>query len=583
MRARRQPTARSAATPAVTALIVASSLLLGACGGAGAPGSKPSPGALSAGVERAERLPYRWMLSPGALARLAGAGLPAVLLRAYFDRPSTILVGADRPDPLAPRASLAADFTSASALEAALHADRVPADDRYLVLDLEAWPLSPRSEQRRPLQAVAQASAAARAAGRTLVFTPGVDLLRVLQGREPRREALVSAYDRLLAAPGAGAADIFEVQAQGTEATALSDRFASSALRTLRAARRDATVLVGLSTNPDGRKVTAAELLAVVRSVPDASGFWLNVPEAGPACPRCGRADPSVGVQFLEQLVGLGRSAVTSPSAAGSPSGAVSPAPAGSGMLGTSGELLAAGGRPADWILAESHFAQVVGAPGVARLMGGGRVFEPVSARQAPSDLLAVVPTLVAHSETALAAAVSAGQVPTDIGAILYDNERFADTPATEQADPARYDGLVAGLARSHGWTSICDLIEADRLPKGAATPSAEVPPCAIVGLNTVQQSERDPARYAAIVARDVATVHAVDPGVPVLAGLSSNPAGGPVSAGELDADIAATHGLVAGYWLNVPAPGVGCPRCAPPDPAIMVRALEALEASSGG
>jgi len=52
------------------------------------------------------------------------------------------------------------------------------------------------------------------------------------------------------------------------------------------------------------------------------------------------------------------------------------------------------------------------------------------------------------------------------------------------------------------------------------------------------------------------------------------------VTASELASDIEATHDLVAGYWLNVPSPGIGCPRCAQPDPALMAAALEALGSS---
>jgi len=184
----------------------------------------------------------------------------------------------------------------------------------------------------------------------------------------------------------------------------------------------------------------------------------------------------------------------------------------------------------------------------------------------------------VVHSEAALSQALAQGQVPPDIKAVLYDNERFPDTPSNEQANPAHYDYLVAQIAAAHHWVSICDLIEPDRLPAGSHNPASEVPPCSVVGLNTVQQSERDPASYQALVAKDVSIVHAVDPTKPVLAGLSSNPAGGPLSPSMLSADIERTHSLVAGYWLNVPAPGVGCPKCAPPDPQLMVAALQGLE-----
>ncbi|MGC8512158.1 MAG: hypothetical protein ACP5P1_03855 [Acidimicrobiales bacterium] len=176
---------------------------------------------------------------------------------------------------------------------------------KYLLLDLEAWPLTPTGEQHQPIQAADQALNAARDAGKTLIFTPGTDLVKVLVGHPVHGPALSVAYDRLIAGPGAGTSDVLEVQAQGTEGTSLSSSFASFGVAAARAVRSSEPVLVGLSTNPDGRTVSPADLLALVRSVPDATGFWLNIPQAGKACPRCGAAQPQVGVAFLEQLAGL--------------------------------------------------------------------------------------------------------------------------------------------------------------------------------------------------------------------------------------------------------------------------------------
>jgi hypothetical protein len=105
----------------------------------------------------------------------------------------------------------------------------------------------------------------------------------VLEDRALHGSALIEPYDRLLAEPGAKAADVFEIQAQGTEGTPLVASFASSALTAARAARSSEPGLVGLSTNPDGRTVTPADLLRLVRSVPHATGFWLNVPQVSMA------------------------------------------------------------------------------------------------------------------------------------------------------------------------------------------------------------------------------------------------------------------------------------------------------------
>lgn len=236
------------------------------------------------------------------------------------------------------------------------------------------------------------------------------------------------------------------------------------------------------------------------------------------------------------------------------------------------------GGRTI-WLLAEAHFDQVVSVATVRALFVRGVVYEPITPRQHPSTLVPVIPTADFHAESQLAQAIADHELAPGVRAVIYDNERFANTPTVEQQNIALYTERAAAVARAAGLQSICDFIEPDRLPPGERTAQNEVPPCSIVGLNTVQQSERSAARYRAVVARDVAVIRSVDPSVPIIAGLSSNPRGTPVTATELTADMEATAGLVNGYWLNVPAPGVGCPACHLPDPALMAQALAALPA----
>jgi len=547
-----------------------------------------NPSSLTTNTAPLANRPDIWMISAGALGRLDQGGLPANLLASFFDQSTTILVGASGPgsDRFASQAIAAADFTSAAALVQALEEHRVSASVPDVVLDLEAWPLTPVTEQDNPIAAAGQAFRAAQAAGKRLVFTPGVDLVRVLTGQRLQGPALTAAYDQLLAGPGAAVSDVFEVQAQSTEGTSAIPNFVTSAVAAARSSHPGIPVLVGLSTNPSGRRVTPTDLLQLDQASTraGAAGFWLNVPEAGQACPRCGTAQPQVAVAFLEQLARLARPGPVRPGPVrpgpvrpATPVAVSTTASSPTALLDSRGQLLAAGGRPADWILAASQFAAVVDQPDVPKLMGGGSIYEPVSPQQQPSTLLPVTPTLVVHSETLLTQLVADHQVPSNIRAVLYDNERFADTPLTEQHEPLAFDGQVAQLATTEQWTSICDLVQPDRLFAGQRTPAQEVPPCTVIGLNTVQQSERQPAIYAALVAKAVATIRAIHAKAIVLAGLSANPRGEPVTATELAEDIRATHGLVQGYWLNVPAPGVGCPACGLPNPGLMADALEQL------
>lgn len=236
------------------------------------------------------------------------------------------------------------------------------------------------------------------------------------------------------------------------------------------------------------------------------------------------------------------------------------------------------------WILAESQFGAVIADPGALRALGTGEVFEPVGPRHKASNRLRVIATADFHSETLLAQAITDKALPAGTGAVIYDNELFANTPRSEQANPLQFDTAAARLAAAHGLVSICDYLEPVRVPV-ADRASPRVSPCTVIGLNAVQQSERSVSLYLEVVRREVLAVHSVAPGAPVLAGLSANPRGGPVTAAELTADMRAVAPLVAGFWLNVPAPGVGCPACGLPDPSLMAAALAALPAgfSVGG
>jgi hypothetical protein len=248
-----------------------------------------------------------WIIPPGAISRLARNGLPWSLVES-FDRPSTLLLeNSYRPYSLAPHATPALYFTSAAELEQALAGHTVPSAVHYLVLDLEQWSLTPMGEQRSPIASLRTALAAARAASKCVVFTPAVDLIASMNanGKEPVR---IVNFDRLIAGPAATLDDVFEVQSQQTEGTQYATVFAREALRTTLATRPGAEVFAGLSTNPDGRHVTAGDLLQLYKSAhaAGATGYWLNIPKADAECPLCGTPQTGVAVAFLKTLARTG-------------------------------------------------------------------------------------------------------------------------------------------------------------------------------------------------------------------------------------------------------------------------------------
>jgi hypothetical protein len=248
-----------------------------------------------------------WIVTPGALLHLARAGLPWSVLH-FFNRPSTLLLARQNGRfRLAPRATIAYTYDSGAALRAALARHQVPGNVRYLLLDLERWPLTPLSEQERPIATLRAALAAADAASRCVVFAPAVDLMASM-GHGGTQASQIARFNQLIVAPAARLGDVLDVQSQQTEGTPLATVFAREAVTTSRSIQARDGLFVGLSTNPDGRLVSPADLLTLYRSgaAAGAIGYWLNIPETSPECPLCGSPQTQVAVSFLEHLARTG-------------------------------------------------------------------------------------------------------------------------------------------------------------------------------------------------------------------------------------------------------------------------------------
>jgi hypothetical protein len=193
-------------------------------------------------------------------------------------------------------------------------------------------------------------------------------------------------------------------------------------------------------------------------------------------------------------------------------------------------------------------------------------------------------------SAASLVDAVRQGQVPSGAYGVLYDPEAWSFTPAAEQRDPVAAAEQAAQAAHARGlklvvapalnlttvlgsgsggrgprWQQFLDLRLAARMAQVAD----------VVELQA-QSLERDTATYASFVRQAAAQARAAKPGVTVLAGLSSNPPGAPVTSRHLTDVIRATRSLVDGYWLNIPGQGARCPTCSPPAPDVAQQALQA-------
>lgn len=179
-----------------------------------------------------------------------------------------------------------------------------------------------------------------------------------------------------------------------------------------------------------------------------------------------------------------------------------------------------------------------------------------------------------------------------DVKAVLYDPESWSYTPVAEQQNVATYARQFVVAARQHGLIPILapgmDLTKV--LAPGSASDASgylqlQLPAAmgqALAGgpgydVIQAQSLERTPQEYLTVVQAAAAQVRSQNPDAMVLAGISTNPAGGPVTEAELADDVQVTRSLVGGYWLNVPQPGSSCPGCGSSDPSLGVQLLNAV------
>lgn len=289
---------RRTARATYVAIGLSGALLSSACGGGsgGASSALPANSALPTSTPS----PMIWMVSTGALNLMQQAGGQTIVTQ-VFDQPYNFIIGQTLP-------TWASNWTvqqlitetSIAGIRTALQSG-LPAYIKGIVYDLEDWPFSPPSEQQNPVASINAAATLVHQAGLALVATPATDLVNVL---DPGAIDKYAAYLSLGIPAAAQNADVFEIQAQGSEAnTALYASFVTAAAQAARAANPHVIVLAGLSTNPDGQQVTAQELYTDVQATRGVvNGYWLNIPSGGPYCPYCGAPQPQVAIGLLEML-----------------------------------------------------------------------------------------------------------------------------------------------------------------------------------------------------------------------------------------------------------------------------------------
>lgn len=170
----------------------------------------------------------------------------------------------------------------------------------------------------------------------------------------------------------------------------------------------------------------------------------------------------------------------------------------------------------------------------------------------------------------------------------VFDDENWKYTPPAEQKNTDLYFQKFSNLAQQYGLKVIAspspDL--ANALPRKTSSLYNDYLSDMIAGsaakwsdvLNIQAQGlQSDPPKYAAFVSAVAKQAKGINPGIEVIASLSTNPSGYPVSLQALLKDIQLTEGTADGYWLEIPEKS-SCPSCGATDPKIAVQLLSLIE-----
>jgi hypothetical protein len=193
---------------------------------------------------------------------------------------------------------------------------------------------------------------------------------------------------------------------------------------------------------------------------------------------------------------------------------------------------------------------------------------------------------------TDLDSAVGGKTLIPGVHTVLLDIERWQATPLDQQLQPGDAYAKAATAAHLHGVKLIAtpgmDLVD------GLGRQAGETAAHAYLRLKLPEQTGRDadvfevqsqsiqdqPSTFATTLAGAQSQVSAVNAGVTFFGGLSTNPSGKQASASQMLTAVRATNGTVAGWWLNDPGQGPGCPKCRGPFPAMAVQFLLDLQQS---
>lgn len=246
--------------------------------------------------------------------------------------------------------------------------------------------------------------------------------------------------------------------------------------------------------------------------------------------------------------------------------------------------LAPAASSTATWIFTKQALDAVTANPSARARLDGAHVYEILKDKQQPSTAVPVLPTVSFKSFAALAGTLDRGRLPRDTRAVIYDAEHWAQTPVDEQRDPASFYRQAAAITHRHGLifiaTPAMDLVNTDAkiADQAASFLKENIDASAASGADVLdiqaQSLERDPAAYQDFVGKAAAQARSANPKVTVVAGLSTNPPGSPVTPTMLVSDITAVAATTSGFWMNIPDLGPDCTDCTRSRPEVAVGAL---------
>ena len=275
-------------------------IALSSCGSSAPPvaqSTAPSSVTTNAGI--GQRGSARVLISFSSLGKLPTKTANAI----EATNTDLIFFGAHQAIPAGMQATPVAYFRSYTSLFRALSNNILGNRFRYVLLDLEDWSFTPLVEKADPIKYYRLAYNLVKSHGLGFIAAPAYNLFNQpdsAPGVGPTLTISANLYGQL-----AKIADIVVVQSQGLELnpTRFTD-FLNQAVQQIKSSSTTVIIFGGLSSNPPaGTPSTSALVNLIHASMGIVSGYWVNLPSPGSACPKCQAFNPENAYSIATTLM----------------------------------------------------------------------------------------------------------------------------------------------------------------------------------------------------------------------------------------------------------------------------------------